>query len=106
MTENPYKGFEVGINSKENYDKIDLHKPFVDHVVLVSPSGQKMFREPDLIDVWFDSGSMPYAQHHYPFENKKNIILPPVRECSQPILSLKELTKPVAGFLLCMQSQQ
>jgi isoleucyl-tRNA synthetase len=71
MTENPYKGFEVGINSKENYDKIDLHKPFVDHVVLVSPSGQKMFREPDLIDVWFDSGSMPYAQHHYPFENKE-----------------------------------
>jgi isoleucyl-tRNA synthetase len=56
MTENPYKGFEVGINSKENYDKIDLHKPFVDQVVLVSPSGQKMFREPDLIDVWFDSG--------------------------------------------------
>jgi isoleucyl-tRNA synthetase len=69
MTENPYKGFEVGINSKENYDKIDLHKPFVDHVVLVSQSGQKMFREPDLIDVWFDSGAMPYAQHHYPFEN-------------------------------------
>ncbi len=71
MTENPYKGFEVGINSKENYVKIDLHKPFVDHVVLVSPSGQKMFREPDLIDVWFDSGAMPYAQHHYPFESKE-----------------------------------
>ncbi len=67
MTENPYKGFEVGNNSKENYDKIDLHKPFVDSVILVSPSGQKMFREPDLIDVWFDSGAMPYAQHHYPF---------------------------------------
>ncbi|KAF0238115.1 MAG: isoleucyl-tRNA [Prolixibacteraceae bacterium] len=69
MTDNPYKGFEVGSNSKENYDKIDLHKPFVDNVVLVSPSGQKMFREPDLIDVWFDSGAMPYAQHHYPFES-------------------------------------
>ena len=69
MTENPYEGFEVGINSKENYDKIDLHKPFVDHIVLVSPLGQKMFREPELIDVWFDSGAMPYAQHHYPFEN-------------------------------------
>ena len=68
MTENPYNGFEVGINSKENYDKIDLHKPFVDHVVLVSPSGQKMFREPDLIDVWFDSGAMPYAQRHFPTE--------------------------------------
>ena len=69
MTENPYDGFEVGDNSKANYDKIDLHKPYVDKVVLVSPTGQKMFREPDLIDVWFDSGSMPYAQHHYPFEN-------------------------------------
>jgi isoleucyl-tRNA synthetase len=68
MTENPYKGFEVGINSKENYDKIDLHKPFVDHIVLVSPNGQKMFREPDLIDVWFDSGAMPYAQRHFPME--------------------------------------
>ncbi|MCG6187446.1 isoleucine--tRNA ligase [Maribellus maritimus] len=68
MTENPYEGFEPGDNTKENYDKIDLHKPYVDKVVLVSPGGQKMFREPDLIDVWFDSGSMPYAQHHYPFE--------------------------------------
>ncbi len=69
MTENPYAGFEVGNNEKENYEKIDLHKPYVDKVVLVSPGGQKMFREPDLIDVWFDSGSMPYAQNHYPFEN-------------------------------------
>ena len=69
MTENPYEGFEVGNNSKENYNKIDLHKPYIDKVVLVSPTGQKMFREPDLIDVWFDSGAMPYAQHHYPFEN-------------------------------------
>jgi len=69
MTENPYAGFEVGLNSKENYNKIDLHKPFVDNIILVSPKGQKMFREPDLIDVWFDSGAMPYAQHHYPFEN-------------------------------------
>lgn len=71
MTENPYKGFEVGINSKENYDKIDLHKPFVDNIILVSPKGQKMFREPDLIDVWFDSGAMPYAQRHFPFEWKE-----------------------------------
>ncbi|MCA1760301.1 MAG: class I tRNA ligase family protein, partial [Bacteroidales bacterium] len=68
MTENPYKGFEVGNNSKENYDKIDLHKPFVDKVILVSPTGQKMFREPELIDVWFDSGAMPYAQRHFPKE--------------------------------------
>lgn len=69
MTENPYEGFEVGNNTKENYDKADLHKPYVDKVVLVSPSGEKMFRESDLIDVWFDSGAMPFAQRHYPFEN-------------------------------------
>ena len=69
MDKNPYKDFEIGNNKKENYDKIDLHKPYVDKVVLVSPSGQKMFREPDLIDVWFDSGAMPFAQHHYPFES-------------------------------------
>ncbi|NNC48931.1 MAG: isoleucine--tRNA ligase, partial [Flaviramulus sp.] len=65
-----FEDFEVGNNSEENYAKIDLHKNIVDDVVLVSPSGQKMFRESDLIDVWFDSGSMPYAQWHYPFENK------------------------------------
>ncbi len=70
MENNPYEGFEVGNNSKENYDIIDLHKPYVDNIVLVSPNGQKMFREPDLIDVWFDSGSMPYAQRHFPFETK------------------------------------
>lgn len=67
MLENPYEGFVIGDNTKENYDKIDLHKPYVDDIVLVSSSGGKMFREPDLIDVWFDSGAMPYAQHHYPF---------------------------------------
>jgi isoleucyl-tRNA synthetase len=71
MCENPYEGFETGNNSKENYNRIDLHKPYIDKVFLVSPSGKKMFREPDLIDVWFDSGSMPYAQRHYPFENKE-----------------------------------
>jgi isoleucyl-tRNA synthetase len=65
-----FESFEVGNNSEENYAKIDLHKNIVDAIVLVSPSGQKMFRESDLIDVWFDSGSMPYAQWHYPFENK------------------------------------
>ncbi|HKL31866.1 MAG TPA: isoleucine--tRNA ligase [Tangfeifania sp.] len=68
MEKNPYEGFKPGDNSKDNYDIIDLHKPYIDKVVLVSPSGQEMFREPDLIDVWFDSGSMPYSQHHYPFE--------------------------------------
>ncbi|HOO84337.1 MAG TPA: isoleucine--tRNA ligase, partial [Prolixibacteraceae bacterium] len=69
MDKNPYAGFKVGDNSKENYDIIDLHRPYVDDIVLVSSKGEKMFREPDLIDVWFDSGSMPYAQMHYPFEN-------------------------------------
>ena len=68
-----FADFEVGNHSEENYAKIDLHKNIVDEVVLVSPTGQKMFRESDLIDVWFDSGSMPYAQWHYPFENKEKI---------------------------------
>ena len=68
-----FENFEVGNNSDENYSKIDLHKNIVDEIVLVSPTGQKMFRESDLIDVWFDSGSMPYAQWHYPFENKEKI---------------------------------
>ena len=71
MEKNIYDGFETGDNSKENYEKIDLHRPFVDDIFLISASGKKMFREPDLIDVWFDSGSMPYAQNHYPFENQK-----------------------------------
>ncbi len=73
MTGNPYKGFICGDNSKENYDKIDLHRPYVDDIILVSPTGQKMFREKDLIDVWFDSGAMPYAQLHYPFEHREDI---------------------------------
>jgi isoleucyl-tRNA synthetase len=68
-----FEDFEVGNMSEENYAKIDLHKNIVDKVVLVSPSGQPMNRENDLIDVWFDSGSMPYAQWHYPFENKQKI---------------------------------
>ncbi len=68
MEKNPFEGFVTGDNSKENYEKVDLHKPFVDHIILVSASGQKMFREPDLIDVWFDSGAMPYAQRHFPME--------------------------------------
>jgi len=68
MEKNPWEGFEPGVYTEENYRKIDLHKPYVDEIVLVSPSGKKMFREPDLIDVWFDSGAMPYAQWHYPFE--------------------------------------
>ena len=72
MAENPYRkvGFEPGNYNKDNYEKIDLHRPYVDDIVLVSPSGKPMHREKDLIDVWFDSGSMPYAQIHYPFENK------------------------------------
>ena len=60
-----------GVYTKENYDKIDLHRPYVDDIILVSKDGKPMKRETDLIDVWFDSGSMPYAQIHYPFENKE-----------------------------------
>ncbi len=71
MKENPMKDFDPDNMSEENYKCFDLHRPFVDDVVLVSPSGKKMYREADLIDVWFDSGSMPYAQYHYPFENQK-----------------------------------
>jgi isoleucine--tRNA ligase len=70
MQENPFKDFKVGDMSEANYDLIDLHKNIVDTIVLVSDSGKPMKRESDLIDVWFDSGSMPYAQVHYPFENK------------------------------------
>lgn len=70
MTENPFESFEIGNMSKENYAKIDLHKNIVDNIILVSESGKPMKREDDLIDVWFDSGAMPYAQLHYPFENK------------------------------------
>ena len=70
MKNNPLQNFTEGDNSQENYEKFDLHRPFVDDIILVSKSGRKMFREPDLIDVWFDSGAMPYAQAHYPFENK------------------------------------
>ena len=73
MTENPFADFEVGNMSEENYDLIDLHKNTVDKINLCSPSGKPMNRESDLIDVWFDSGSMPYAQWHYPFENKEKI---------------------------------
>ncbi|MDE5707040.1 MAG: class I tRNA ligase family protein, partial [Alistipes sp.] len=71
MKENPYKDFKPGDMSPENYatDRLDLHKPYVDSIVLVSSKGEPMHRESDLIDVWFDSGAMPYAQLHYPFEN-------------------------------------
>jgi len=70
MESNPFKDFKVGDFSKLNYEKIDFHRPFVDDIILVSPKGAKMFRETDLIDVWFDSGAMPFAQAHYPFENE------------------------------------
>lgn len=75
MKANPLqeKGFVPGDYSQENYDKIDLHRPFVDDILLVSPTGKVMKRELDLIDVWFDSGAMPYAQIHYPFENKEQL---------------------------------
>ncbi len=75
MKSNPFadKGFVPDDYSRENYERIDLHRPYVDDIVLVSPTGKPMYRETDLIDVWFDSGSMPYAQQHYPFENKDGI---------------------------------
>ncbi len=71
MESNPYKDFEIGKNTQDNYDKVDLHRPYVDDIILLADNGEKMFREPDLIDVWFDSGAMPYAQNHYPFENSE-----------------------------------
>ena len=76
MKKNPYQGFVAGDYSKANYEKADLHRPYVDEIILVSEDGKPMFREPDLIDVWFDSGAMPYAQMHYPFENKEQLPYP------------------------------
>jgi isoleucyl-tRNA synthetase len=73
QNENPFLGFEIDNMSESNYDLVDLHKNVVDEIVLVSPSGKPMKRESDLIDVWFDSGAMPYAQWHFPFENKEKI---------------------------------
>ncbi|MDD3961242.1 MAG: isoleucine--tRNA ligase [Bacteroidales bacterium] len=73
MKKNPFRDFSSGEMSKENYNRIDLHRPYVDEIILVSPSGKPMYREPDLIDVWFDSGAMPYAQYHYPFEHKTDL---------------------------------
>jgi len=70
MKEDPYASFKVDDMSDANYDAVDIHRPYVDNIMLVSPSGKPMRRETDLIDVWFDSGSMPYAQWHYPFENE------------------------------------
>jgi isoleucyl-tRNA synthetase len=72
MSSNPLSDFVYGDYSEENYNKFDLHRPFVDDIILASPLNRKMFREPDLIDVWFDSGAMPYAQFHYPFEASEN----------------------------------
>ena len=71
MDANPFKDFKVGDYSKLNYEKIDFHRPYVDEIILLSPKGARMVREHDLIDVWFDSGAMPYAQAHYPFENQE-----------------------------------
>ncbi|MEA1876536.1 MAG: DUF5915 domain-containing protein, partial [Bacteroidota bacterium] len=74
MSNNPLKNFVEGDNSQQNYSLFDLHRPYVDDIFLVSDSGAKMTREPDLIDVWFDSGAMPFAQLHYPFENKDDLM--------------------------------
>ncbi|HNX87112.1 MAG TPA: isoleucine--tRNA ligase [Bacteroidales bacterium] len=71
MKQNPLENYRPGDLSEENYHSFDLHRPFVDDIILVADNGQPMYREPDLIDVWFDSGAMPYAQYHYPFEKEK-----------------------------------
>ncbi len=71
MSFNPYSAFVVNDFSASNYEKIDIHRPFIDEIILVSSTGKPMYRESDLIDVWFDSGAMPYAQFHYPFENRE-----------------------------------
>ena len=76
MDKNPFGSFNPGDFSDDNYNKIDLHRPYVDDVILVSETGKRMYRETDLIDVWFDSGAMPYAQMHYPFEGKEDGSLP------------------------------
>ncbi|NTW23955.1 MAG: isoleucine--tRNA ligase [Lentimicrobium sp.] len=73
MTSNPLEAYKPGDNSDENYNTFDLHRPYVDDIMLVSATGRKMYRETDLIDVWFDSGAMPFAQFHYPFENKETL---------------------------------
>ena len=73
MSDNPLTDFVPGDMSNDNYDKVDIHKHIVDAIVLISESGKPMRRESDLMDVWFDSGSMPYAQWHYPFENKDKL---------------------------------
>ncbi len=73
MAHNPLENFDPGSLSDANYNRFDLHRPFVDEVILVSPEGKPMRREPDLIDVWFDSGAMPYAQYHYPFEQSRRL---------------------------------
>ncbi len=85
MDKNPYDGFVPGLYTAENYEKIDLHRPYVDDIFLVSSKGEKMFREPDLIDVWFDSGAMPYAQWHYPFERSIAAAGEPLPEGVKPL---------------------
>lgn len=100
MLSNPYKdkGFVPGEYTEQNYDKIDLHRPYVDDIILVSKDGKPMKREMDLIDVWFDSGSMPYAQIHYPFENKE---LLDSRQVHLPISLQKEWIRHADGSSHC-----
>ena len=100
MTENPLENFNPSDMSKENYDKIDLHKNYVDQIVLVSASGKPMKREADLIDVWFDSGSMPYAQWHYPFENKELI----EKELSYPADFIAEGVDQTRGWFYTLHA--
>lgn len=92
MQSNPLEKFSEGDNSENNYNLFDLHRPFVDDIVLVSPSGKKMTRETDLIDVWFDSGAMPYAQYHFPFENAGDY---PYKTDSDKIVPLEKTDRGV-----------
>ena len=107
MTANPLKekGFVPGDMSQENYDRIDIHRPYVDDIKLVSETGNVMIRELDLIDVWFDSGAMPYAQIHYPFENKE-LIDEGKAYPADFIAEGVDQTKHVDGSLHSMLSQQ
>ena len=102
MTTNPFKkkGFVPGDYSDENYHKIDLHRPYVDNIILTSPSGKPMKRETDLIDVWFDSGSMPFAQLHYPFENREQI----EKNLSYPAHFIAQRGDPTRGWFFTLHA--
>ncbi len=104
MKKNPYEGFVPGDFSKTNYEKTDLHRPYVDEIVLVSEDGKCMYREPDLIDVWFDSGAMPYAQMHYPFENPSLDPIKGVKEIPFPADFIAEGVDQTRGWFFTLHA--